>query len=343
MAAPVLIVGQGLAGTVLGLTCEEAGVEFAIADSGAGPSASRVAAGLVNPVAGRRWALVEDFARLGPIAAAAYQRWGRRLGTDLWHPLALVRRWESEAEAELVRTRWARGQFGPYAQGLDEGGLIVRGAARVDVPLLLARAAAHWQAAGRLRRCDVRREELEWGADGSRWRGEGFAAVVLCTGASPLARDFLGSAPLVPVKGEVLVVGGAGISSTEARLGRHWLVGEGEGRARVGATFEPGREDLGAEDASRAALRTSAEALAGRPVRVLEQAAGVRLTTPDRRPVAGWIPGHAGLGAFLALGSKGVLRAPELAQRWVATLRDPRVGWPDTLSPGRWSDQRPGN
>lgn len=341
MGAPVLIVGQGLAGTALGLTCEEAGVEFVVADSGTAPAASRVAAGLVNPVAGRRWTLGEDFPRLGPLAAAAYQRWGRRLGAELWHPLALVRRCEDAAERELVRTRWARGQFGPYAQGMDEGGLIVRGAARVDVPLLLARAAAHWEAAGRLRRRDVRREELEWTSGAPRWRGESFCAVVLCTGASLLARGFLGPAPLVPVKGEVLVVGGAGISSTEARLARHWLVGEGQGRARVGATYDPGREDLEVQAASRAALRASAEALAGRTVTVLEHAAGVRLAAPDRRPVAGWIPGLAGLGTLLALGSKGVLRAPELAERWVATLRDSRVAWPATLTPGRWLGRCP--
>jgi glycine/D-amino acid oxidase-like deaminating enzyme len=336
MAAPVLIVGQGLAGTALGLACAEAGLDFVVADPGSAGAASRVAAGLVNPVAGQRWTVAEDFGRLAPPAEAAYRRWGRRLGADLWQPLALRRRWRDDAERAAVRARLERGDFGPYAGRADETGLEIRGAARVDLPLLLDRAAAAWGATGRLRRRAVERDDLACDAAGPRWCGERFSAVVLCAGAAPLARAFLAGVPVVPATGEVLVVGGSGLAADEARLDDRWLVGEGGGRARVGATFERGGEHTDATPSARAALLEAAERLAGRGVTVLEQLAGVRLTTPDRRPIGGWLPGCPGVGMLGALGSKGVLRAPDLAFRWVEALRGAPGVWPAELAADRW-------
>lgn len=340
MAAPVLVVGQGLAGTALGLACAEAGVDFVVADPGTAGAASRVAAGLVNPVSGRRWTVAEDFARLGPLAEAAYRRWGLRLGADLWRPLALRRRWRDDAERDAVRARRERGDFGPYAGPADDDGLAIRGAARVDLPLLLDRAAAAWQAEGRLRRRTVERADLTFDATGPRWGGERFSAVVLCAGAGPLARAFLAGVPVVPAKGEVLVVGGSGLAADAARLDERWLVGEPEGRARVGATFERGVEDADPTPAARDALRAAAGRLAGRGVSVLEHLAGVRLTTPDRRPIGGWLPGWPGLGILGALGSKGVLRAPDLALRWAEALRGTPGAWPAEWAAERWG--RPG-
>ena len=51
----VTIAGQGLAGTLLAWALERAGREFLIYDPGHEESASRVGAGLVNPVTGERW------------------------------------------------------------------------------------------------------------------------------------------------------------------------------------------------------------------------------------------------------------------------------------------------
>ncbi len=336
MAAPVLIVGQGLAGTALGLACEDAGVEFVVADAGPARAASRAAAGLVNPVSGRRWAATEDFARLAPLARAAYDRWGARLGAEVWRPLALVRRWSDEAGREAARLRLGRGELAPWVGRVDADGVEVRGAARVDLSELLDRSAARWRAAGRLRMRDVAPGELEAGPSGPRWRGEAFASVVLATGAGPLARALLDSAPLVPAKGEVLAVAVDGWEEGRAALDRHWLVGTGAGQALVGATFERGREDLAPTAEAAATLAAAAGGLAGAPVEVRSHRVGVRLTTPDRRALAGWLPRHPGIGVLVGLGSKGALWAPELAGRWAAVLAGASPSFPAATDPARW-------
>ena len=71
MRADFLIVGQGLAGTLLAWECERVGCSFAIADAGHATASSGVAAGMINPITGRR--LVKSWEIDGrlPVARAA--------------------------------------------------------------------------------------------------------------------------------------------------------------------------------------------------------------------------------------------------------------------------------
>src|SRR6185295_10715151 len=69
MMKDVLIVGQGICGTFLSWYLEQAGLSFVVIDEEQTHTASRAAAGLINPVTGRRivktWMIDEllDFAK----------------------------------------------------------------------------------------------------------------------------------------------------------------------------------------------------------------------------------------------------------------------------------------
>jgi len=54
MQVDVLIIGQGICGTMLSWWLEKAGMSYVVADDPKPDSASRVAAGVINPVTGRR-------------------------------------------------------------------------------------------------------------------------------------------------------------------------------------------------------------------------------------------------------------------------------------------------
>lgn len=328
MSARVLIVGQGLAGTALGLELEAAGVGFTVASAGHDDAASRVAAGLINPVTGRRWVKSAQVDALLPEAEAFYRRAEKLLGVTLWRPLRLRRLWPDDATRGVLEAKIARGDLAPYlvSARTGAGGAEVDGAARVDFPALLRAAAARWQAAGRLIAARVAPGELDFGAGGVRWGGEDFSQVVLCTGAAEEWREDFAACPGEVAQGEILSVGGTGLGAPAARnLAGHWLIG-GEGEeARVGATYVRGRTDAAITAEAREMLLGAARAMCGRSdLVVLGQVAGLRLTMPDRMPVAGWSPRRARLGWCGALGSKGALWAPRLARAWREHLQSGR-------------------
>lgn len=342
LAERVLIVGQGLAGTALGLELEAAGVDFVVASEGHAHAASRVAAGLINPITGQRWAKSAQIDALLPRAEKAYRRWEEQLGHALWHPVTLRRLFRDDEERTRIVEKISRGEMAPFVGEVDATGMTVCGAAWVDLPALLAAAEERWRGAGKLRPTTVVRAEFQAAADGVSWAGEKFAAAVLCTGHGALAREFFPDMPWVAAKGEILHVEGAGIVAGEVVNRGVWLLGEGAGRGRLGATYERGQEDNEITANARDVLLAQGCELGRGELRVVDQVAGVRMTLPDRLPVAGWRSDDIRLGLCGGLGSKGALWAPMLAQCWRAVLTDPAEDFPKESAAARFAGKTAG-
>jgi len=334
MSGRVLIVGQGLAGTALGLELETAGIPFLIVSEGHARAASRVAAGLVNPIAGQRFVQAWRVEELLPFAEQWYRAAGVRLGGELWHPLRLRRLFATETEAARAARKLASGELASFATA-REGGVDIHGAAWVDLPALLEAAAARWNACGWLRVGPVAREELQASAAGVTWRGETFAAAILCTGAGALAREWFSELSFEAAKGEIVHVRGAALASDEAVSRGTWVLPDGGRGARVGATYEPGVEDHRPSAAAREKLLADARTLVRGELEFVEQRAGVRLSLPDRFPAIGW-RGAPRVGFFGALGSKGTLFAPWLARAWGAELTHGGERWPEAVNIARF-------
>jgi hypothetical protein len=86
----VLIIGQGICGTFLSWELERAGVSHLVIDEERPETASRAAAGLINPVTGRRivktW-MIDD---LLPFIQVAYSQIGVTLGGSFLEPAKVV-------------------------------------------------------------------------------------------------------------------------------------------------------------------------------------------------------------------------------------------------------------
>ncbi len=308
-SASVLIAGQGLAGTLLAWELERAGREFAIVDAGHAESASRVGAGLVNPVTGERWASAPGWAEKSAKARAVFREIELAWGVSLVRELRIRREWRDEAEAAPVRARVMRGELAPWmrAEGLEARAAWIEGAWRVDLPALIAAGRARWSAAGRLR--EARLTE----AEASSWPGP----VVWCAGA---AEDKLPE--LRPVGGETLELRIEPRADWPGDVVRHdgvWVLPTGEGRAWAGASFvRDEAERVARREALRASVRRQLADVGWRETAVL---AGRRMTSPDRAPRSGWLTGREGReGVFNGLGSKGALLAPALAREWADRL-----------------------
>ena len=77
MQVDYLIVGQGLCGTMLSWFLHKEGRSFLVIDDGNEHSSSKVAAGIINPVTGRRYAYTWMIDEIMPFAVEVYQEMGR--------------------------------------------------------------------------------------------------------------------------------------------------------------------------------------------------------------------------------------------------------------------------
>jgi len=313
MRADILIVGQGLAGTLLAWEFERAGIPFAVVDGGHSTASSRVAAGIINPITGRRLVKSWRVDQLLPVARAAFRELEAALGVPLWQEMRVRRLFADDRERRVLADKNARGEFGSFVGAVDHDGFWIEGAARVDLPALLTTARERWRAQGRLR-------AVECDAGASIGSHE---LVIDCTGVSGARGGKFSFVPWEYSKGEVLTLAVNGLAPDVIVNGGHWVLPIGPGVAWVGATHQPGVRDVGPTADGRAVLEQSARMLLpGRNVTVTGQMAGVRVNLPDKRPVVGRHPTNVRLGVFNGLGAKGALLAPALARQWVNHLTE---------------------
>ncbi|MFA6286361.1 MAG: FAD-dependent oxidoreductase [Opitutaceae bacterium] len=312
MPAPILIVGQGLAGTVLGWTFERAGIAFEIADVGHASAASRVGAGIINPITGQRIVKSRGVDALLPRALEVYRAMEAQWGVSLVRPMRVRRFFNDDRERRVFAEKSATGELAPYAGEADADGFWIEGAARVDTAALIATARARWLADGRLRE---ERVDLA-GALGR------YDVVILCTGADDCGGLAWGDVKCARATGEIFLLAVGGLAP-EVILNRgHWVLPTEEGLAKVGATYTREGDVLAGEVAREELTKSATRLLGGRAFTVVAQESGVRVTSPDRYPLAGRSLREPRLGVFNGLGSKGALLAPWLAHQWVNHLTE---------------------
>ncbi len=321
MKSSVLIVGQGLAGTLLAWELERMGVAFSVVDAGHGRAATKVAAGIINPITGRRLVKSEGVETLLPVARECYRGIERRLGETLWREMR-VRRWfADERERDVFAEKSASGALAPFVESADAEGFWVGGAARVELGKLIGLSRERWRERGILRE-----ERMEMGEAKA---GDG--VTIDCRGAEA---EGAGAVDWRYSKGECVELRMGGLDPGVVWNRRHWLVATGDGLAKAGATNEPGRRDFAVTEKARSELERSVDAMGFGEFEIVGQTAGVRVYSPDKRPVIGWISKEARRGIFCGLGAKGALYAPALARAWAEGLRD------GTELPANWDVAR---
>ncbi len=320
-----LIVGQGLAGTVLALQLLEQGQRIVVVDAPAQNQASRVAAGMYNPIVGSKLTKTWLAEALFPCLTRFYAAAERTLGASFLHPKPIYRPFVTAQE----RTLWLDGaaDYAPFVEAVTDadyhsatmvhhhGGLLLRQTGYVDVPRLLLAARHYLQARGAYIQAAFHYAHVQ-PQPPICYHGLQAHKIIFCEGAQALMNPYFRQLPLRPVKGEWLSVALQQPLDVIYNRGVFVLPHTTPHRAIVGATYD--RQNLSATPtaAGRQALTARLHQHFRLRHRILDQRAGIRPATADHRPLVGLHPRYPHLGIFNGLGSKGVSLAPY----WAAAL-----------------------
>ncbi len=328
-----LIAGQGLAGSLLAWELLQGGARVLVVDAADPSAASRIAAGLINPVTGQRLVL-KPAARAQLIAGRRlYSTLEQALSQRLYRPLPLLRLFRRPAE----RARWERrlGEPGyrdylePLASAQPPGvrapyGIgVQRQTGQLDIPILLRRLRDWLQARDAWRRGRIEPAELEFCSSAVRWGQVRAGQLIFCDGWEARQHPWFSRLPWQPVKGQILDLRlrAPALESSILNAG-YWLLPRGNGRFRLGASYDRERPDRRPTPAARERLLQALDQLLD-PLpgfSVERQLAGVRPATRDKQPFLGLHPRQSRLGICNGFGSKGGLMIPFYAERLAAHL-----------------------
>lgn len=348
-----LVVGHGIAGATLAYVLRQRGHRVLVYDPGQDNSASNVAAGLMNPVAGKRFALTWRAAELLPFAATFYRALEQRYGQPFFFETPIFKLFASLEEQNAVLARSADHPWDNFVASLvtadpelpgvqaPYGGAWLRHGGHVAVRELLAALSVEGTQEGWLRHETFDWARLVTGPTGATYAGRVRARhVICCEGVAAVRNPYFNWLPLTPNQGEVLDVECPGLSPAQVLNRGAYVVPMGAGRFRVGATYRwpPFPEGITAVGREELAARLSV--ITGLPFAVARQRAGVRPAVRDRRPLLGPHPTVPALSFCGGYGSKGVMLAPRLAALLADWLEGRADIWAD-VSLQRYHTLRP--
>lgn len=323
--ADVLVVGQGVAGSVLALTLQQRGLSVQIVSSAKLPAASAVAAGIVNPLTGRKLVKTWEADRLFPYLHQFYTDAAQQLNSSFFTPLDIYRPYRDEKEQKAYQTIAADPELQPYFQpAVDEaayaavlnspfGGIQVTQAGWVDLPAFIAATRRYFIGKQQFSLGQVRASDLQLQPDSVTYLGRAYRYVIFCEGPHGGANALFGHLPYNLVKGEILTAAVADYPLTNIINQGIFVMPLSPTRIRIGATYSWHELDWQTTGVGRSFLETKAGALLKIPFTVVDQQAGIRPSTIDRRPFVGWHQTYPAVGIFGGMGTKGVSLAPYLA------------------------------
>lgn len=324
-----ILIGQGLAGTLLHFFLSKGGQEAFVLDEPRPDAASRVAAGLMNPITGRKFVKSWRVDELLPAAWETYRELEAQLGLSVFYRANILRAWARQQDENqwLERSGWPgyepymldEAELGQYARKLHPAhgyGEVTR-SGRADLGRLVDAYREYLRSRELYREEAVDYSRFEKQADG-RWRyGELTAGrVVFCEGYRAVFNPFFNHLPFRGAKGEVLIVHmpGAGFEKIVKQAGL-FIVPLGEDRYWIGSAYQNQFEHTRPTPEGRARLEARLQQLVDLPYELLEHRAAVRPTVKDRRPFLGEHPQQKGLFLFNGLGTKGASLGPFFARQ----------------------------
>ena len=317
-----MIVGMGLAGACLALQLMKLKKKLLVFDMPTQNRASSVAAGLFNPITGRKvvktWRTDEIFPYLHTFYEAAEKTLASRFfyKSPIYTPFVTVEE-QNDWVGKSADQAWSgyllkvatRSVYGDQVHD-PLGGILIDKGGYIDTNTFLEAVRSL------LKRDDAYREEV-WQEDEVSvaegdvfYRGVVASKLVFCSGIHLSGSRFFTVLPLVPLKGETITI------TTTRPLDRIYNRGiyfvpvvSGEGY-KVGATYQI--ENIRAQPTAegKEQLVQKAKAILRNPFVCTHQDWGIRPSTTDRRPLLGSHPQHKHIFVFNGLGTKGVSLAP---------------------------------
>ncbi len=327
-----IVVGHGLAGAILAYTLRKKGFQVLVIDEPKPNSASNVAAGLLNPVAGKRFAkswMADEFV---PFADAFYDELEERFGRGLFIHKPIYKIFSSIEEqntwmAKSAGNGWNEYIAATYTQSTGEpelhdpyGGIVIRKGGYLLVSEMLQLLAEEQLRNGTLLPERFVMEELQLTEQGVKYKNITAKQVIFCEGYQVVNNPYFKWLPLQPTKGEVLEVQTENFDPECIYNKAVYVVPVGEGRFKIGATYNWRQPDELLTPEGLAELTQRFSEITAKAYEVKEQWAGIRPAVRDRRPLAGVHPDLPQLAVFNGMGSKGVLMAPYLANAFAEAL-----------------------
>jgi len=325
-----LVIGQGIAGSLLAWRLLEAGQSVMVIDDAQPGSSSKVAAGLYNPITGRQMVKTWMADELFPTLPQFYDDLEESLKTKFHYLLPIYRPFHSVEEQNDWQSKAANSEYEIYINKLltdslgldhltdDYGGIKLNFSGFIDLPEMLESFRAYFRSKNMLIEKAFEYSKLDIGELGCKYENFTSDRIIFCEGIDVSLNPFWSHLKFKPVKGEILNI--------KCDLPQNLIVNRGvfiiprNGYFRVGSTYE--HKVLDSQPTKRAKEYLEQKFLLNYKGKyeIVGHLAGIRPATFDRKPFIGFHKKYKNVGIFNGFGTKGVSLAPYFSKMMIEHL-----------------------
>lgn len=331
MQIDYLLVGQGLAGSVLADHLLTGGFDIHVISEPSLSNSSQVAGGLYNPVTGRKLVKTWNCDKLFNYLLPYYKTLEQKLGAKLIHEKPIYRPFLSvEAQNEwmgsssdgsfdnYVSETYVSSAFGEFVKD-DFGGVLLKNCGFVDTACLTEKVRDWLLGKSAMTQESFDYERLIFEDDYVTYGDIKAKGVIFCEGQLSTKNPWFDWLPFKPVKGELLYI--KTDHEPQVIYNRGVFVLKKGGICKVGATYDNTNRDNLPTEKAKNELNKRLQDLIKFDYQIVDQKAGIRPATKDRRPFVGKHPNIENAFIFNGLGAKGVSLAPFYANQLVQYLK----------------------
>ena len=331
----VLNVGTGLAGTNIAHQLHKRGYSFAIFSDPQTQSASSVAAGLINPVTGRKMNKTKWADVLFPYLHEWYPSLEKELKSSFFHPIEIlkifssykqqndvlgkmndpeVRDYLSDSNASDLKTKQVHSEY---------GSIRIHHGAWLDTNAFLDNSLSYF----RENFCPFIIDKFHYNSldfSGSKLVYQNLEAdyIIFCEGWHVIQNPFFEKIKMNPAAGEILDINIEKFKTNKLLNKKGWLLPIGGNKYRFGATYRWKNLDSKATEKGKLELIDKLYNLLDIDYSIDQIQAGVRPASNDIKPILGPSLKSNKVFIFNGLGSKGSSLAPYFSELLIKHIFD---------------------
>ncbi len=326
-----IIVGQGIAGSVLAITLIKAGHRVCVIDKPTLSLSSKVAAGIWNPVVFKRLAkswLADDVV---PELLNFYQTFETETNSSFVYHRNILKPFTEEQEINLWQKKSvsenifldttiydklnvsSQSELGAYSKVLQAG--------NIDVLVFLESTKKYILQNGNYLEESFEYAHLTTQNNNVAYNNIHANNIIFCEGHLISKNYFFNWIPLKPAKGEIITIQCAQLTLNDSILNKGlFILPITKDTYKVGATYQWDVLDDTPTEIKKQDLISKLTSLIQVPFEVINHQAGVRPSVVDRRPVIGKHPTINTLHVFNGFGTKAIMLAPYFANQFLNHL-----------------------
>jgi len=345
-----IIVGAGLSGIAVAEELLKAGKKIKVYENHSQAS-STVAGGIYNPVILKRFTLAWKADEQLEIALPFYKELEEKLNISIVQPMPIYRRFNSIEE----QNNWFEATDKPSTGKFLDPNLVssinscipsdhsfgkVNHTGIINTELLLSHFRHYLLSFKGIEKEEFEHDLLHIREEGCEYKGIHAKGIIFCEGYGMKKNPFFNCLPLHGNKGEYIIIKAEKLKLEVAVKSSVFILPLGNDHYKVGATYDNKDTSAQPTENSKEYLLDKLKAFLKCDFEVVNQVAGIRPATPDRKPLVGEHPNYKNVYCCNGFGSRGVLIAPTIAKQLVKNLLEAEI-LPDEININRYQSYFP--